>query len=208
MRVVNLAAAVAVAALMAAPVAVAQQHGGSVVVVNYSRVLSETAMGRDMQAKLTTVGNQLQQEDTALNPEAQAIQTEETRLQTASRGKTPAQIQADPTLGPQWQALQTRVNTFQQRKQALQGDAQCTRLMAIRDFENAARPVLRSTMTARGAAVVIDSSNALISDPSADVTSSVIQALDQNQATRTLNVSLHRMAECQPQQGASTAPQH
>jgi Skp family chaperone for outer membrane proteins len=210
MRVVNLAAAVAVAALLAAPAAVAQQRGGSVVVVNYQRVLTESALGRDMQAKLATVGGQLQQEDTALNPEGQAIQAEEQRLETASRGKTPQQIQADPTLGPQWQALQTRVNTFQQRKQALQGDAQCTRLMAIRDFENAARPVLRTTMTARGAAVVIDANNTLISDPGADATTAVIQALDQNQATRTLNVVLHRVAECQPAQGAApaVAPQH
>ena len=107
MRVLNLAAAVAVAALLAAPTAVAQQRGGSVVVVNFQRVMSESAMGRDMQTRLGTIGTQLQQEDTALNPEGQAIQTEEQRLETASRGKTPAQIQADPTLGPQWTALQT-----------------------------------------------------------------------------------------------------
>ncbi|MFT3726713.1 MAG: OmpH family outer membrane protein [Terricaulis sp.] len=206
MRVFNYAAAVAVAALLAAPVAVAQQRGGSVIVVNYQRVLAESALGRDMQSKLTTVGGQLQQEDTALNPEAQAIQAEEQRLQTAARGKTPAQIQADPTLGPQFTALQNRVNTFQQRKQALQGDAQCTRIMAIRDFENAARPALRSTMTARGAAVVIDSSNALISDPAADATTAVIQALDQNQSTRAMNVTLHRVAECQPPQQGAAAP--
>jgi len=208
MRVLNFTAAVAVAAILATPVAVAQQRGGSVVVVNYQRVLAESAMGRDMQTKLTTIGQQLQQEDTALNPEGQAIQTEEQRLETASRGKTPQQIQADPTLAPQWQALQTRAQAFQQRKQALQGDAQCTRLMAIHDFENAARPVLRTTMTARGAAVVLDSNNTLLSDPGADATTTVIQALDQNAATRTVNVSLHRMAECQPagQQGAAPAP--
>lgn len=203
MLVNKFAAALAVAAVLAAPVAVAQQRGGSVIVVNYQRVIAESALGRDMQTKLTAVGGQLQQEDTALAPEAQAIQTEETRLQTASRGKTPAQIQADPTLGPQWTALQTRVNTFQQRKQSLQGDAQCTRAMALRDFENASRPVLRSTMTARGAAVVIDASNTLTTDPNADATTAVIQALDQNQSTRTMNVALHRVAECQPPQGAA-----
>ncbi|HVV32198.1 MAG TPA: OmpH family outer membrane protein [Vitreimonas sp.] len=205
MRVLNLAAAVAVAALLAAPTAVAQQRGGSVVVVNFQRVMSESAMGRDMQTRLGTIGTQLQQEDTALNPEGQAIQTEEQRLETASRGKTPAQIQADPTLGPQWTALQTRVQTFQQRKQALQGDAQCTRLMALRDFENAARPTLRAQMTARGAQVVIDSSNALLADPSSDVTTAVIQALDQGSSTRSLNVALHRVAECQPPQGQGGA---
>jgi Skp family chaperone for outer membrane proteins len=206
MRVVNLAAAVAAAALLAAPAAVAQQRGGSVVVVNYQRVMTESVMGRDMQTRLGTIGNQLQQEDTALNPEGQAIQNEEQRLETASRGKTPAQIQADPTLGPQWTALQNRAQQFQQRKQALQGDAQCTRFMALRDFENAARPTLRAQMTARGAAVVVDSSNALLADPSADVTTAVIQALDQGQSTRSLNVALHRVTECQPAQGQQPAP--
>lgn len=210
MRVLNLAAAVAVAALLATPTAVAQQRGGSIVVVNYQRVLAESAMGRDMQTRLGALGTQLQQEDTALNPEGQAIQTEEQRLETASRGKTPAQIQADPTLGPQWTALQTRAQQFQARKQALQGDAQCTRMMAVRDFENAARPVLRTTMTARGASAVVDTSNVLISDPSSDVTTTVIQSLDQNQATRSVNITLHRVAECQPPQGqgAPAAPQH
>jgi len=202
MRVLNLAAAVAAAALLATPIAFAQQRGGgTVVVVNYQRVLGESAMGRDLQTKMNTVLSQLQQEDTALNPESQAIQAEEQRLETASRGKTPQQIQADPVLGPQWQALQTRVNTFQQHKQALQGDAQCTRLMALRDFENAAQPALRTAMQAHGAAVVIDANNTMYFDPGSDVTTAFIQALDQNQSTRSVNVVLHRVADCQGQQG-------
>jgi Skp family chaperone for outer membrane proteins len=206
MRGLSLVAAAAVAALAVTPSALAQQHGVSAVVINYQQLLTQSAMGRDMETKLGTVANQLQQESQALTPEGQAIQAEEQRLETASHGKTPQQIQADPTLGPQWQALQTRVNTFQQRQQALQGDAQCTRFMAIRDFGNAARPALRTAMTARGAGVVVDASNTLYFDPGADITQTVIQALDGNQATRTINVTLHRVTECQPQQQQGQAP--
>jgi Skp family chaperone for outer membrane proteins len=200
MRVYKLAAAAAVVALLASPAAFAQARGG-VVVVNYAQLLQQSAMGRDMGAKLNAIGTQLQQEEQALAPEGQAIQHDVAAFQTASRGKTEAQIRADPTLGPQSTALQNRVAQFQQRQQSLQGDFECSRAMAIRDFQTAATPALRSAMTSRGASVVIDSSNALYADPASDVTTTVQQALDAS--SRTATVALHRVAECQPPQGAA-----
>jgi hypothetical protein len=56
-------------------------------------------------------------------------------------------------------------------------------------------------METRGAGIVIDSASTQYMAPEFDVTSAVIQQLDQNQSTRTLNVTRHGVAECQTQSG-------
>jgi Skp family chaperone for outer membrane proteins len=203
MRLIKLAAAAAAVALVASPTAFAQARGGTVV-VNFAQLVEQSAMGRDMSTKLSGIATQLQQEGQALQPEGQAIQRDVAAFQTAARGKTPAQIQADPALGPQSQALQNRVTQFQAREQALQGDFDCTRAMAGRDFQTAVTPALRSAASARGATVVIDVSNALYYDPASDITTTVQAALDQS--SRTATVALHRVAECQPAQGSPAGP--
>jgi len=197
MHVLKLAAAAAAVALLASPAALAQQRG-AVVVVNYTQLLQQSAMGRDMGVKLNAIGEQLQREAQALNPEGQAIQRDLAAFQTAARGKSPEQIQADPTLGPQSTALQNRVTQFQQRQQALQGDFECTRAMAMRDFGTAMTPSLHTAMAAHGASIAVDAGNVLYFDPGSDVTAAVQQALDAS--SRTATVALHRMAECQPPQ--------
>src|SRR6185369_5292278 len=123
MRLTKLVLATAVSAvvLVSAPGAFAQRNNAaSDVVVNYQRVIGESAMGRDMSTKLQGVGAQIQQQAQAMQSEGQAIETEEQRLQTATRGMTPAQVRANSTLTSQIQALQTRAQQFQTRRQALQ----------------------------------------------------------------------------------------
>ena len=196
-----LATAISAAALASAPVAFAQR-AGSVVVLNYQRVIGESAMGRDMSTKLQGVGAQIQQQAQAMQSEGQAIETEEQRLQTATRGMTQAQVQANSTLTSQIQALQTRVQQFQARRQALQGDFQCTQVIALRDFQNRANPIVRTVMQSRGAGVVVDSTSTQMFDPAMDVTNTVIQQLDA--ASRTATVARHAVAECQ--QAGAAAP--
>ena len=73
------------------------QRGGSVVVVNFQRVMSESAMGRDMQTKLSTIGSQLQQEARRLNPEGQAIRTEERAALETRLARHDARANSQPT---------------------------------------------------------------------------------------------------------------
>jgi len=202
-----LATAVSAVALASAPGAFAQRNNAaSVVVVNYQRVVGESALGRDMQTKLQGIGTQLQQQAQAMQSEGQAIQTEEQRLQTATRGMTDAQVQASATLRPQMQALQTRVQQFQARRQALQGDFQCTQIIALRDFQTRANPIVRTVMQSRGAGVAVDANSAQVFDPAMDITNTVIQQLDA--ASRTATVARHGLAECQQagQAAAAAAP--
>jgi len=198
-----LATAVAAVALGSAQVAFAQRNSGaSAVVVNYQRIAEQSALGRDLNTKLQGIGNQIQQQATAMQSEEQSIQTEQQRLGTATRGMSDAQIQANATLRPQIEALRTRMQTFQQRRAALQGDAQCTQAIALRDFQNQVVPVVRTIMQQRGAGVAIDAGSAQVFDPNADVTNAVIQQLDQSQ--RTATVARHSVSECQ-QAGAAPA---
>ncbi|MFZ2030145.1 MAG: OmpH family outer membrane protein [Vitreimonas sp.] len=198
-----LATAVSAVALASAPGAFAQRNSGaSVLVVNYQRVIGESAMGRDMTTKLQGVGTQIQQQAQAMQAEGQAIETEEQRLQTATRGMTQAQVQANSALNSQIQALQTRVQQFQARRQALQGDFQCSQIVALRDFQNRANPIVRTVMQSRGAGVVVDANSAQVFDPAVDITNAVIQQLDA--AARTATVARHSVTECQ--QAGTAAP--
>jgi Skp family chaperone for outer membrane proteins len=198
-----LATAVSAVALASAPGAIAQRNSAaSVLIVNYQRVVAESALGRDMSTKVQGVGAQIQQQAQAMQTEGQAIATEEQRLQTATRAMTQAQVQANPTLSSQIQALQTREQQFQARRQALQGDFQCTQIIALRDFQTRANPIVRTVMQSRGAGVVVDASSSQVFDPAMDITNTVIQQLDA--ASRTATVARHTVAECQ--QAGAAAP--
>lgn len=193
------AAAIVAAAFVAAPDALAQRrnnNANNVVILNYQRVLTETAMGRDMATKLQGVGAQLQTEAQALAPERQSIEQEAQRLQNTLRNQSAEQIRNNPAA----QALAQRQQQFQARAAALQGDMECTQAIALRDFGAQVTPIVRSVMESRGATVVLDSNNVQLAADAADITNTVIQQLDQNQATRTASVSRRAVAECQPQQ--------
>jgi hypothetical protein len=79
---------------------------------------------------------------------------------------------------------------------------ECSQLITLRDFRRQVDPVLQSVMTSRGAGIAVDSSNVAASSPDFDITTAVIQQLDQNQNTRVANVTRHAVAECQAQQPA------
>jgi len=194
------AAAIAVAAVAATSDASAQRNRNNnqattAVVINYQRVLSESAIGRDLQSKLQVVRQQISTEAQALAPEQQSIEQEAQRLSTSTRNQSAEQLRNNP----QVQALQQRQQQLQTRAQALQGDLECTQLLTRVELNRLVEPVVRSVMTSRGAGIVIDASNVSVSSPEFDITSTVIQQLDANQATRSINAVRHSVSECQGQ---------
>lgn len=201
MRLLSIAcaAALAVAAVFVATDASAQRRGGGspIVVVNYQRVIAESAIGRDMSAKLQGVAQTIGAEAQALQPEGAAIEAERNRLAGLTRSMTPEQIRAHATYGPAYEALAQRLQAYQVRGQGLQGDLECTQVFALREFERLVTPVVRGVMESRGASVVVDARSVHASSTDADITATVIQQLDQNEATRTIAVARHPVAECQ-----------
>jgi Skp family chaperone for outer membrane proteins len=167
-----------------------------VVVVNSQRVLAESAVGRDMTAKLQQVRTQISGEAQALAPERQSIEQEMQRLQNTLRNQSQEQIRNNS----QVQAVAQRQQQLQQRAATLQGDLQCSELLALREINRVVQPIVRSAMQSRGAGVVLDAGGVTEVAPEYDITSTVIQQLDANQATRTVNVARHSVSECQGQQ--------
>lgn len=208
MRLMNLVSAVAVAvtALSVTPDAFAQRgrdnQATSVVAINYQRVLAESALGRDLSAKIQQIRTQVGQEAQALAPEQQSIEQERQRLQQATRNMSAEQIRNSTTYAPQFQAFAQRMQQFQARGQTLQGDLECSQLIALRDFDRQVSPVIRSIMESRGAGVVLDAGSIQMVLPQYDITTTVIQQLDQNPATRTATVARHAVTECAAQQPA------
>lgn len=192
------AAAVALAAVAATPDAFAQRNRNqatTAVVINYQRVLAESALGRDMATKLNQLRQQIGTEAQSLAPEQESIEQEARRLQNTLRNQSAEQIRNNP----QAQALAQRQQQFQSRAAALQGDFECSQLIALRDFERLVSPVVRSVMESRGAGVVLDAGNVQMVLPQFDITNTVIQQLDQGESTRVASVARHPVAECQAQ---------
>ncbi|OQW55427.1 MAG: hypothetical protein A4S17_06100 [Proteobacteria bacterium HN_bin10] len=212
MRVVSIfsAAALAVAALAVSSDALAQRNRGggqatTAVVINYQRVAADSALGRDMQAKLAALRQQIATEAQALAPEEQSLAQEAQRLAQASRNMTPQQIQNNATLAPQFQQFNQRRQQLEGRRATLGGDFECSSLIALRDLETQIQPVVRQVMQSRGAGIAINSASATF-DAAYDITNAVIQQLDQNQNTRVANVTRRSAAECQGQQQPAAAP--
>ncbi len=201
------AAAIAVAAIAATSDASAQRNRNNgqattSVVINYQRVLAESALGRDLQAKLQTVRQQISAEVQGLAPEQQSIEQEAQRLAASTRNQSTEQLRNNP----QVQALAQRQQQLQARVAGLQGDMECTQILSRLDVNRLVEPVVRSVMQSRGAGIVIDSSNVSVSAPEFDITATVIQQLDANQATRATNVTRRPVAECQAQGQQAAAP--
>jgi Skp family chaperone for outer membrane proteins len=198
------AAAIAAAALFVTPDALAQRNRGqstTAVAINYQRVAAESAAGRDMQTKLQQIRAQIGSELQALGPESNSLEADRQRFLQQTRNLNAEQVRNHATYGPQYEALNQRLQQLQVRTNSLQGDLECSQLFALREFQRVVQPVVRSVMEQRGAGIVLDAASAQYIAPEFDITSTVIQQLDQNQATRTLNVTRHAVAECQSQGG-------
>ncbi|MES1157129.1 MAG: OmpH family outer membrane protein [Alphaproteobacteria bacterium] len=192
-------AAALAAALGAAPLAVAQPaQSASVIVLNIEQVIAQSDIGRDLNTKLSAIGQQMQGE---LQPEGTAIQTEQQAIQTAAQGKTEAQIRADTALQSRGNALAQRIQAFRERQQNLARDFEYTQQMTLQDFNQQITPIVREVMTARGAGVVLDSQAVQIAEPQFDATNDVVQRL--NQRLHTINVTRR---QAPPPQGPAGAP--
>jgi len=192
------AGAVAATAFAATPDAFAQRNRNnnstSVVVFDYQRVLAESNAGRGIAASLQTIGQQINQEAQALGPEMQSLQQEQQRLAQVTRNMTEQQRRDNS----QVQAFAQRYQQVQGRRAQLEGDFECTRMIALRTFDQQISPVVRQVMESRGAGVVLDSNATQMHSPQFDVTNEVLQRV--NQAVPSVAVTRRPYTECMPQQ--------
>ncbi len=184
--------AAAIVASPAAPAAFAQQS--PVVVMEYERVLATSLAGRDVEAKLRQIAEQMQGE---LRPEQTAIQTEAQNLQQATQGRSQEQISRDNNLQSRIQALNTRSEAFRQQQVTKARDLEFTRQQALNALNQQLEPIVREVMNARRASAVLDGNAVHLAAENADITQDVISRLDQR--VRTINVT-RQTAPAQQQQ--------
>lgn len=177
----------------------------SVVAFSFQRVVNESVAGRDMAAKLQQIQTQVGTEAQALAPEEQSLTQEGQRLTRLRGNRTDEQIRNDAALAPQFQQFMQRRRQLEVRAATLRGDFECSQGIALRDFQTMVTPVAQSVMAARGASAIVDAASTFYVAPENDITTAVIQQLDQNPATRVANVARHPVAECLPQQPAAAA---
>lgn len=179
----------------------------AVVAFSFQRVVNESVAGRDMAAKLQQIQTQVNTEAQALAPEQQSLEQEGQRLTRLRGNRTDEQIRNDAALAPQFQQFMQRRRQLEVRAATLRGDFECSQGIALRDFQAVVTPVAQSVMTARGASAIVDAASTFYVAPENDITTAVIQQLDQNPATRVANVTRHPVAECLPQQPAAQPQQ-
>ncbi len=164
---------------MLAPMAIAQD----VVVVDNVKVLRESAAGQDMNTKLRTIRETIGRE---LEPEARALETEQTAIQAKTQGKTREQVQADTALLQQGQSFTRRAQAYSEKEAKRAREFQATERNALVDYNNKLGVALEAVRVAKNAKVMLDTSQILISDPSIDVTQDVITSLNASAPTITV----------------------
>lgn len=194
MRFLKIVAITAGIAMAGATPALAQRaQNGSVIVMDYERVLTTSVAGRDVEAKLRQIAEQMQAE---LQPEQTAVQAEAQALQTATRGQTQEQIQRNSSLNQRVTAFNTRAEAFRAQQVTRARDLEFTRQTALQEFNRQVEPIVTEVMNARRAGVVVDRSSVQIMAEGVDATADIISRLDQR--VRTINVT--RTAAPAPQQ--------
>lgn len=173
-------AALAAALLPAA--AQAQNVPAAVIaVVDVERVLTDCTACRAANPQLQALGAQIQQRQQALagplQTEGQAIQAEVNRVQALPAGaaKTTAE-----------NALRSRINAFQQRQEAangelqrLQQNAQSTQANVLRQISDRLNTIYPTVMQQRGANLMLAQNQTLAAGRTIDITDTVLATLNQ-----------------------------
>ena len=155
----------------------------TIVVIDEARIFTESLAGKDIQAKLSNIETQINNE---LEPSRRALQTDEESIQSRVQGKTPEQVSADEALMTQLQGFERKRNEFAQRRALVSQQFALTERKALADFNAALEPVVMEVVRERNAQLVLQKSQVVYSVDAIDVTALVISKLDAR--TPTINV--------------------
>lgn len=185
---------IAAALLLAVSGLTAFAQGTSVMVIDDVRILRESKAGQDIQRKLQAIETQINNE---LEPGIKALETDAKAIEPKIQGKTREQIAGDAALVNQLAAFQTKQQEFGQKRNVAAREFAMTEEKAIVDFNRALEPALTEVIQEKGAQVVLLKSQAIFVADAVDVTTAVIQKLDQK--TPAIAVTRQRLPAAAPQ---------
>jgi Skp family chaperone for outer membrane proteins len=155
--------------LMLALPAAAQQSGPSVLIIDSERLFFETAYGRRLTAELAAQAAALQAE----NDEIVARLTQEERSLTVRRpDMTPEAFRAEA------EAFDTKVQEVRRVRDAKNVDLQVATAGARSQFEEQVQGIIANIMLERGASLVLEQRNVVLSVRTANITDDAIARID------------------------------
>ncbi|HEX2763692.1 MAG TPA: OmpH family outer membrane protein [Allosphingosinicella sp.] len=172
-----------------------------IVVVDSSRIYGECTACRAASAQLQSLVTSAQQRAQALGQpiqtEAQSIEQAANALQNqpAGAGRTTAQTALQNRIN----ALQTRQNSANQELQRLEQNIQSTRANVARQINERLNPIINQVMTAHGANLALDVDATLAHSSGVDVTTEVLNALNQKLPSVSVTPLPQQPAQQQPQ---------
>ncbi len=154
--------------LLALPAA-AQEGSSSVLIVDSDRLYTETLYGRRIEADLAA--------------EVAAVQAENDRIAETLRNEELSLTQRRPDMAPQ--AFRAEAEAFDAKVQEVRSarDAKTVELQAMRAdararFEEQVQSIVANVMLERGASIVLEQRNVVLSVRSANITDDVIVRVD------------------------------
>ena len=172
-------------------------------VVNTDQIFRTCTQCVTANTQLQAQGTQLQQRFQALQTQ---IQTEGSALEPLVQNQTQEQIRANA-------ALATRIQNFQTMQQNAEREISQSRDRIQRNLEfvrqqigQRIQPALTTVAQQRGATIVLDSSQALISSPALDLTAPVLAIVNQNSAPFNVNAPAPTPAPAAAGRPATPAP--
>lgn len=161
--------AIAVWLLLALPIA-AQQSGPQVLIIDSDRLFLETQYGRQIASDLAARTAAVQAENDAIV----AALTEEERSLTQRRpGMDPAAFRIEAA------AFDAKVQEVRRARDAMNGELAAEAAKARAMFEERAQAVIANLMLERGATLVMEQRNVILSVRTANITDEAIARIDQ-----------------------------
>jgi Skp family chaperone for outer membrane proteins len=168
----TLAAAGAMMMLATAPLAFAAD---SVVSLDRTRLIAQTAAGKSIQTQLQNIAKGV---DAELAPEGKGLETELQAIQTLTKGMTQEQVMGRADIKTRMESFGKRKNAFDVKRQKRAQELVATQNKADEEFEKAAQPILAGIIKERGALLVVDLREVVFADPKIDVTQDAITKMD------------------------------
>jgi len=189
-------------ATAAVPSATFAQAAPSTLTVDVNRLFSDSASAKSGQSQIKAkYETNLQSAVTAYNTSATTLNSQ---VEAARKVQKP-----DGSLPPANQKsvgdAQTAYNNAGQRLEGLQGEVNTVSRYVQEQILRAAQPVIEQVRNERKAAMVVPKGSTLAADPAGDITSTVIQRLDQSLKTVSINLPQQGQAPAAAAQG--TPPQ-
>lgn len=157
------------------PVQTAYAQGTKIITFDQARLMRESTGGKDIGLKLQAIGNSMK---TELEAEGRALDTEGKSLEARTANLTREALAADTSLRTQLEAFGRKRSAFQQKGQIRQAELQQTEQVAWNEFFTALQPIIIETAKEQSALTVIERSTIAYSDPSLDVTDTLISKMN------------------------------